>query len=194
MTFAQSSWFWALLLPARADLVLFFLQRAPAREWLLRQLVAARLQDRLAGTVSIGRRRLRFALLLLALGCVIASLARPRFGYTWEESKHKGRDVLLAIDCSRSMLATDLAPSHLGRAKLVAQDLIGQLQGDRVGLIAFAGNSFLQAPLTADHSAVLNSLAELDTTIIPRGGTDIAAGDQGSHRRRLARERATTAP
>ena len=173
MTFAQSSWFWALLL--LPVLTMLFFRNESRREALLRKLVAARLQDRLAGTVSIGRRRLRFALLLLALGCVIASLARPRFGYTWEESKHKGRDVLLAVDCSRSMLATDLAPSRLGRAKLVAQDLIGQLQGDRVGLIAFAGTSFLQAPLTADHSAVLNALAELDTEIIPRGGTDIAS-------------------
>lgn len=172
MTFGQPLWFWGLaLLPV---LLVFFLQNERRREKLLRQLVAARLQDRLAGTVSIGRRRFRFALLLLALACVIVSLAQPRFGYTWEESKRKGRDVLIAIDCSRSMLATDLAPSRLGRAKLAAQDLIGQLQGDRVGLIAFAGSSFLQAPLTADYGAVLSALAELDTNIIPRGGTDIA--------------------
>jgi Ca-activated chloride channel family protein len=173
MSFGQPLWFWAfVLLPV---LVVCFAQNERRREKLLRQLVAARLQERLAGNVSMGRRRLRFALLLLALACLIVSLAQPRLGYTWEQSKRKGRDVIIAIDCSRSMLATDLAPSRLGRAKLAAQDFIGQLQGDRIGLIAFAGSAFLQAPLTIDYGAVLNSLAELDTTIIPRGGTNIAA-------------------
>src|SRR5439155_26481673 len=99
----------------------------------------------------------------------------PQFGYTWQQSKRKGRDLLIAIDTSKSMLATDLAPNRLARAKLAAQDLINLLQGDRVGLVAFAGDAFLQAPLTIDYSAVLSSINELDTTIIPRGGTDIAA-------------------
>jgi Ca-activated chloride channel family protein len=173
MTFGQPLWFWAFaLFPV---LLLFFAQNERRREKLLRLLVAARLQERLAGTVSVGRRRFRFVLLLLGLACVIMSLAQPRLGYTWEQSKRKGRDVIIAIDCSRSMLATDLSPSRLGRAKLAAQDFVGQLKGDRIGLIAFAGSAFLQAPLTIDYGAVLNSLAELDTTIIPRGGTNIAA-------------------
>ena len=137
--------------------------------------MAARLRHRLAGNVSTAKRRWRFAILLLGLASVILSLTQPRFGYTWEETRRHGRDVLIAIDCSRSMLATDLSPNRLGRAKLAAQDLIGQIQGDRVGLIAFAGTSFLQAPLTADYGAVLDSLREIDTDIIPRGGTDIAA-------------------
>ncbi len=173
LTFGQPVWFWAgAIFPVL--LALFFRSEA-RRGKLLRRLVAARLQDRLAGSVSVGKRRFRFLLLLLGLACVIVALAQPRLGYTWEQSQRKGRDVLLAIDCSKSMLATDLAPSRLGRAKLAAQDLIGQLQGDRAGLIAFAGSAFLQAPLTVDYSAVLNSLAELDTDIIPRGGTNIAA-------------------
>lgn len=173
MTFGQPLWFWAFaLFPVFLAL---FLRNEWRREKLLRLLVAARLQDRLAGTVSVGRRRFRFALLLLGLACVVAGLAQPQLGYTWEQSKRKGRDVIIAIDCSRSMLATDLAPNRLGRAKLAAQDFIGQLQGDRVGLIAFAGSAFLQAPLTIDYGAVLNSMTELDTTIIPRGGTNLAA-------------------
>ena len=173
MIFDEQLWFWALvLLPL---LVLIFVGNERRREKLVRKLVAARLQDRLAGNVSIGRRRLRFTLLLLALACLIVALARPQYGFTWEESKRKGRDVIIAIDCSRSMLATDLAPNRLGRAKLAAQDFIGQLTGDRVGLIAFAGSAFLQAPLTVDYGAVMTSLNELDTSIIPRGGTNIAA-------------------
>jgi len=173
MTFGQPLWFWALaLFPVL--LALFFVNEG-RRVVLLRKLVAARLQDRLAGSVSVGKRRFRLLLLLLGMACVIVALAQPRLGYTWEQSQRKGRDVILAIDCSKSMLATDLAPSRLARAKLAAQDLLGALQGDRAGLIAFAGSAFLQAPLTVDYSAVLNSLTELDTEIIPRGGTNIAA-------------------
>ena len=172
MTFGQPLWFWAFaIFPIFAA---FFARNERRREKLVRKLVAARLQDRLAGNVSVAKRRVRFLLLLLGLAGVILSLAQPRYGYTWQESKRRGRDVLLAIDVSRSMLATDLAPNRLARAKLTAQDLIRQLEGDRVGLVAFAGSAFLQAPLTADYGAVLNSLTELDPDIIPVGGSNMA--------------------
>lgn len=173
LEFGAAVWFWAFaLFPV---LIACFFLNEQRRGKLLRQLVAARLQDRLAGTVSVPRRRLRFGLLLLGMAGVILSLTQPRLGETWEQTKRQGRDVLIAIDCSRSMLATDLAPSRLARAKMAAQDFIGQLRGDRVGLIAFAGSSFLQAPLTIDYGAVLTSLAEIDTDVIPRGGTNITA-------------------
>jgi Ca-activated chloride channel family protein len=172
MTFAQPHLLWALtLLPF---LTLLFLLNERRRKVLLQKLVAARLQDRLAGNVSVGKRRGRFFLVLLGLAGVVFALAQPRYGYTWQEAQRRGRDILLAIDTSRSMLAADLTPNRLKRAKLAAQDLIDQLQGDRVGLIAFAGSAFLQAPLTADYSAVVTALDELDTEIIPQGGTNIA--------------------
>ena len=173
MSFGQPLWFWAMaLLPL---LLVLYVRHESRRRKLLGQLVAARLFDRLAGTVSLRRRRLRLVLVLLGLAALITSVAEPRYGYTWEENKRQGLDVLVAIDCSRSMLATDISPSRLERAKLATQDLIAKLPGDRVGLIAFAGTSFLQAPLTIDYGAVINSLDELDTNIIPRGGTNIAA-------------------
>ncbi len=172
MTFAHPNWFWAFaLFPLFIGL---YLRHEMQRVKLLRQLVAGRLIERLAGSVSVVKRRIRFALLLLGMAAVIVSLAQPRYGYSWEESHRRGRDVVIAIDVSKSMLATDLAPNRLARAKFAAQDLIAQLGGDRVGLIAFAGSAFLQAPLTADFSAVLGSLEELDTEIIPRGGTNLA--------------------
>ncbi|MEI9894547.1 MAG: VWA domain-containing protein [Chthoniobacter sp.] len=173
MSFGQPLWFWGLaFLPV---LIALYARNERRRGKLLQRLVAARLLERLAGTLSLRRRRLRFALFLLGFAALLVSLAEPRYGFTWEQSKRQGRDVIIAIDCSKSMLATDLAPSRLARAKLATQDLIGQLPGDRVGLIAFAGTAFLQAPLTIDYGAVLNSLAELDTDVIPRGGTNIAA-------------------
>ncbi len=83
--------------------------------------------------------------------------------------------MLIAVDTSRSMLSNDVQPNRLDRVKLAIQDLIGQLQGDRVGLIAFAGRAFLQAPLTIDYDAVVEALSDLDTKTIPEGGTNISS-------------------
>jgi Ca-activated chloride channel family protein len=172
MSFGHPIWLWGLLaLPALA----FFFARAEqiGREK-LRQFVAARLLPQLAGTVNRTRRIVRFILLLLVLGLVLVSLARPRWGYAYDEVKRKGLDLLLAVDVSRSMLSNDVQPSRLERVKLATQDLIDELQGDRVGLIAFAGRAFLQAPLTIDYDAVVDSINDLDTKTIPEGGTNIS--------------------
>ena len=172
MTFGAPDRLWLLaLLPLL--LALFVLNERRGRQR-LDTIVASRLRAALAGSVSDAKRRLRFFLVLAGIACVIVALAKPQHGYTWERAKRKGRDVIIAIDTSKSMLATDLAPNRLTRAKLAAQDLIQQLQGDRIGVVAFAGTAFLQAPLTIDYSAALSSINELDTDIIPRGGTNIA--------------------
>ena len=172
LTLGAPLWLWALaILPLMAALFAWGERR---RIQLLQRLVAARLQPVLAGSVSLVKRRLHFALVLGALACFGLALAQPRYGYTVEEAKRKGRDVLIAVDTSRSMLANDVKPNRLERAKFAAQDLINALEGDRLGLIAFAGSAFLQAPLTVDYTAVFSALNELDTNIIPLGGTDIA--------------------
>ena len=172
MSWGSPIWLWALvLLPVAAAL---FLWAERQRRQLLTKLVAARLQPVLAGNVSLVKRRVQFALILGGLACLVFAMAAPRFGYTFDQAKRKGRDVLIAVDTSRSMLANDVTPNRLGRAKLAAQDFVNALEGDRLGLIAFAGSAFLQAPLTVDYSAVLASLDELDTNVIPLGGTDIA--------------------
>ncbi len=172
MTFGSPNWLWVLItLPVFLALFLWNEKRSAE---IIRRVVAARLMQELAGNVSYFRKRLRNGLLLLAFSLLVLAMARPRIGYTYEEAKRKGHDVIIAMDTSRSMLANDLRPNRLTRAKMAAQDLIMSLQGDRVGLVAFAGNAFLQAPLTIDYSAVLNALQELDTEIIPRGGTNIA--------------------
>jgi len=173
LTFGAPHWLWLLLLlPLLAGLFIWSHQRGRA---LVARIVASRLRDQLAGSVSPLRRISRAFLLIFAIGLGLISLAQPRYGVVERETKQKGRDVIIAIDTSRSMLATDLAPNRLARAKLFSQDLIRLLQGDRVGLVAFAGSAFLQAPLTLDYNAVINALDELDTNIIPKGGTNIAA-------------------
>ncbi len=172
MTFGAPLWLWALLLlPA---LAFFFARAEQIGAENLQKFVAARLLPQLAGTVNRGRRIFRFILFLLALAFVIVSLAHPRWGYVYDEVKRKGLDLLLAVDVSRSMLSNDVEPNRLERVKLAAQDLINDLQGDRVGLIAFAGRAFLQAPLTIDYDAAIDSINELDTKIIPEGGTNIS--------------------
>lgn len=176
MTFGSPFWLWALLV---LPLLAFFFARAEQRGTArLAQFVAARLLPQLAGTVNRGRRIFRFALLLLVLALVIVSLARPRVGYAFEEVKRKGLDLIFAVDVSRSMLSNDVAPNRLARVKLATQDLINELQGDRVGLIAFAGRSFLQAPLTIDYGAAVDSINDLDTNSIPEGGTNISKAIQ----------------
>src|SRR5207244_10830319 len=128
----------------------------------------------LAGNVNRVRRAIRFAFVLFALALAIIALAKPRWGYTYEDVKRRGLDLLFAVDTSRSMLSNDVAPNRLERVKLAAQDLITELQGDRAGLIAFAGRAFLQAPLTIDYNAAVESINDLDTKTIPEGGTNIS--------------------
>jgi len=167
LTFGSPGWFWALLL--LAPLIWFYADAARRREALLSRIVAPRLQKQLTGQVSHLKRNLRTAFLLGAVLLTVVALAKPRYGFREESITTKGRDMILAIDVSRSMLATDTAPTRLGRAKLISQDLLDLLRGDRVGLIAFAGSAFLQAPLTMDKAAVLTSIRDLDTGTIPKG-------------------------
>ena len=173
MTFGAPQWLWGLfLIPLLAALFIRSEQRGLKR---LQEFVSARLLPRLAATVNRPRRIIRFGLQLLGLALAVVSLAQPRWGYTFEDVKRKGLDLLIAVDTSRSMLSNDVQPNRLDRVKLAIQDLIGQLQGDRVGLIAFAGRAFLQAPLTIDYDAVVEALSDLDTKTIPEGGTNISS-------------------
>lgn len=173
LTFGAPHWLWALfVLPLMAGLFVWSHRRSQA---LVAKIVAVRLRDQLSGSVSSFRRILRASLLLASIALAIVALAQPRYGFLEKETKQKGRDVIVAIDTSRSMLATDMTPTRLARAKLFTQDLVRLLQGDRIGLVAFAGSAFLQAPLTLDYNAVTNALDELDTTVIPKGGTNMAA-------------------
>src|SRR5438132_3787981 len=172
MSFGAPEWLWGLLLIP--ILMAFFIRAERLGLRRLQEFVSARLLPQLAGTVNRLRRVVRFALQLLGLSFGLLSLAQPRWGYTFEDVKRKGLDLLIAVDTSRSMLSNDIQPDRLERVKLAAQDLINELQGDRVGLIAFAGRAFLQAPLTIDYEAVMESINNLDAKTIPEGGTNIS--------------------
>ena len=173
MTFGAPAWLWALLLIPL--LMALFVRAEHGALRRLQEFVSARLLPQLAGTVNRPRRMIRFGLQLLGLALAIVSLAQPRWGYTFEDVKRKGLDLLIAVDTSRSMLSNDVQPNRLERVKLAVQDLVNELQGDRVGLIAFAGRAFLQAPLTIDYDAVVEAINDLDTKTIPEGGTNISS-------------------
>ena len=114
------------------------------------------------------------ALAVAAVTIVLLALARPQWGFDWEEARQRGLDVVVAIDTSRSMLAADIPPNRLARAKLAALDLKRLARADRVGLVAFAGSAFLQCPLSFDDEAFRQSVNALDVNIIPVGGSAIA--------------------
>ncbi|HEV2700603.1 MAG TPA: VWA domain-containing protein [Steroidobacteraceae bacterium] len=116
----------------------------------------------------------RTAFCLAVLAASIA-LARPLGSLQMQESERRGTDILFAIDTSRSMLTPDVKPNRLARAKLAVEDLLDHLTGDGVGLVAFAGEAFLQAPVTNDYDAFRETLESLDTRTIALGGTDLAA-------------------
>ena len=136
--------------------------------------VAVRLRALLVSGVSPVRSWLIFVLQLVALAGFIVTMTRPRWGVEKREITETGKNLIIAIDTSRSMLADDVTPNRLLRAKLAAQDIVLTLEGHRVGLVAFAGRGYLQAPLTTDHEAVIESIQALDTNTIPRGGTTIS--------------------
>ena len=137
-----------------------------AREELLKEL---------SYSVSRSMQAVKHALLILAIVFGIISLARPQWGFKWQEVTRKGIDILIALDTSKSMLAEDVKPNRLERSKLAVKDLVKKLNGDRVGLIAFAGEAFLQCPLTVDYNGFILSLDDLSVETIPKGGTAIAS-------------------
>src|SRR5262249_9250684 len=108
------------------------------------------------------RHRRRGWLMALGMVGVLLALARPQWGTIEETSYEHAREVLLALDLSRSMLADDVAPTRLARAKLLIESLLDQLRGERVGLVVFAGTAFVQSPLSADYEVLRDFLNDLD--------------------------------
>lgn len=174
MIFEHPQILW-LLLVLPAVLVLFFWWGERAKQKLLAQFIEARLLTQLTVGISPGRRKLRYSLVILAVACLIIAMARPQRGFDLQEVAQRGLDIMVAVDTSKSMLATDIAPNRLARAKLAALELMQRAVTDRIGLVAFAGDAFLECPLTIDNTAFQQSVQALDVNSIPQGGTALAA-------------------
>jgi Ca-activated chloride channel family protein len=126
---------------------------------------------RLTASASGARQALKGGMLVLALALLVLALARPQFGTRLELVKRRGIDLIIALDVSKSMLAEDLKPNRLEQAKREVEGLIDRLEGDRVGLIAFAGTAFMQCPLTLDYGAAKMFLDLIGPDLIPVPGT-----------------------
>jgi Ca-activated chloride channel family protein len=172
MRFSHPEALWLLFaLPVLAGLMVAVEMR---RRRALIAFAGSALADKLARGMSAGRRLVKALLVLLGVAFLIVACARPRFGTRLEELPQRGLDLMIGLDVSNSMLAEDVRPNRLARAKAEVAALIDRLSGDQVGLIAFAGVSFVQCPLTVDYAAARMLLDAMGPELIPVGGTAIA--------------------
>src|SRR6185503_17432487 len=121
------------------------------------------------------RRALKFVLLSAGICFLVLALANPQLGTKMEEVKREGVDAIIALDVSNSMKAEDIRPNRLEHAKQNISRMLEKLENDRIGLIVFAGQSYLQLPLTTDYTAVRLILNTVETDIVPVGGTAIGS-------------------
>jgi Ca-activated chloride channel family protein len=133
-----------------------------------------RLVKELMHSFSKRRTQIKNILTILIFILLVIGIANPQVGAKMEEVKREGVDLMIAIDLSNSMMAEDIKPNRLERAKLAISRLIDKLEGDRIGLIVFAGESYVQLPITTDYSAAKLFLSTVNTNIVPTQGTEIA--------------------
>ena len=133
------------------------------------------LVNQLAPEVSKNRPTLKMILFVLAYSLIIVGLANPQIGSKFEEVKRVGVDVIMVLDVSNSMRAEDIHPSRLERAKLAISKFIDRLENDRIGIIVFAGQAYVQLPITTDFNAAKLFLSNITTDMIPTQGTAIGA-------------------
>ncbi len=172
MKFAAPEYFQLIWLVIALGAFLYWSHKK--RKALLKQFADSALLKSLLKDVAKKAFKWKAILSLMGILFLVFALARPQWGFQWEELKQKGNDIFIAIDTSKSMLAEDVKPNRLDRAKREVRDLLQLLQGDRVGLIAFAGTAFVLSPLTLDTAALRLFLDDVDPSLIPQGGTAIS--------------------
>ena len=172
MNFGDPQNFWFLfLLPS---LALLFMWVALRKRRALVQFAGMELADKLTQGISRTRQRSKTVLFMAGAFFLVLALTRPQLGAKLSMASHKGVEVVVVLDVSRSMQAQDLQPSRLHRAKYQVGELIDQLTGDRIGLVGFAGLAQIVCPLTLDHGALRLFLEVLDSNYIPVQGTALA--------------------
>jgi Ca-activated chloride channel family protein len=129
--------------------------------------------NRLAPDGSLSKKNLKFILSLVAVTLIVIAMIDPEIGSHLESVERKGSDIVICLDVSNSMNAQDINPSRLERAKIDIEKLIGEMQGDRIGLVVFAGEPFVQLPLTTDYGAAKMFLQTINTNMVPVQGTSI---------------------
>jgi Ca-activated chloride channel homolog len=155
-------------------LTLFYLWAGARKRRLMAQFAQPALLQKLTRGVSVGRQRVKIILILLSILLALFCLARPQYGAVERPLQRKGVEVIVALDCSQSMLAQDVKPSRFDRAKEELRNLIQRMQGETIGVVAFAGVPIVQCPLTSDRAMALNLLDSITLDSVPVQGTDLA--------------------
>lgn len=172
MSLAHPPFLLLLAVPVGLAILFRWFGRRYARD--LARFAETGLQPRLVCLETVRReRRWQVGLNLAAAFALVLAALGPQWGRQWREMNQEGAAVIFALDTSRSMLANDFAPSRLERAKMAIAEILPRLRGDRVGLVLFAGSSFLQVPPTSDYAAFGMALEAVGVNSIPRGGTAI---------------------
>lgn len=172
LRFEQPEHLYALLLVPL--LLLFFWAAWQARKRAIQRFGQAGLMQQLMPMVSRYRYYLKFGLLLIAVVLLAIGWANPQYGSKLMKYERKSVDIMLAFDLSESMLAQDITPNRLERARRFTQELVQGLRSERLGLIVFAGGAYLQSPVTSDYSAIDLALRSSDPGMIPNQGTAIS--------------------
>lgn len=124
--------------------------------------------------VSYSRRALKFWLMMVALALIIVMLARPQMGTKISQEKRSGIEVIISLDISNSMRAEDVVPSRLDKSKMLIENMVDNFTNDKVGLVVFAGDAFIQLPITSDYVSAKMFLQNVDPSLIATQGTDLA--------------------
>jgi Ca-activated chloride channel family protein len=173
LRFAHPEYLYALAVIPLIILLFIVMRIMKRKAW--KQLGDANLVARLAPSVSRGKPVIKMILFSLAYALLVLGLANPQIGTKLEEVKREGVDVIIALDVSNSMKAQDIRPDRLERAKQAISRFIDKLENDRIGIIIFAGQAYVQLPITTDFNAAKLFLSTIDTDIIPTQGTAIGA-------------------
>ena len=171
--FEDPIYLWLLVLIPVLALVRFISYRNQKRK--LRKFGDPKLLKELMPDVSRFRPSLKFWILLAALALLIIMLARPQMGTKISQEKRTGIETIIALDISNSMLAEDIVPSRLDRSKMMIENLVDHFTNDKIGLIVFAGDAFVQLPITSDYVSAKMFLSSIDPSMMATQGTDIAA-------------------
>ena len=171
--FAHPEYFWGLLLIP--FLTALFIFSRVMRKRALKKFGEPEIMKILMPSVSGIRPVFKFILLMLALSLLIAGTARPQFGSKLKQVKRQGVEIVIALDVSNSMMAEDITPNRLERAKRAIDRLISKLKDDKIGLIVFAGDAYTQLPITSDYNSAQLFLASVSPQIVPKQGTAIGA-------------------
>ncbi|MFV0505834.1 MAG: VWA domain-containing protein [Bacteroidales bacterium] len=164
-----------LLLLIPIFLLVFVLGQARAQRSLNKFVRSRFLQRQLVPEKSRIRPILKFLMINFALMMFIIAMARPQFGAKLKTEMHKGSDIMIALDVSKSMLAEDVKPNRLSRAKFSIEGLINKLHDDNLGIVVFAGNAYTQLPITSDKESSKLFLSTISTDLLSRQGTNIAS-------------------